>query len=77
MNGDDDKQVESGNNDRDFVWKDASNYREHKELFTGGFGPQGATKDTNDICKILEFLSNNEFIFRRYTETKHYAQQFI
>jgi hypothetical protein len=40
----------------DFEWEYMSNYIDQREIFCGGFGPQGAEKNTNDSLGNLKIF---------------------
>lgn len=41
---------------KDFEWENTSNYIDEREIFCGGFGTQGAKKNTNDSLGILKIF---------------------
>jgi hypothetical protein len=49
-----DEELETGVSNIDFKWEGMSDHRKHRELFTGRFISQGATKNMNDILVTFQ-----------------------
>jgi hypothetical protein len=72
---DDDNEAEAASAGT-FVWEDVANCEGQREQFRGGFGPQGAAKEFQEIGESFELFLNQEFVHKIAEETNCYAVQF-